>query len=334
MGRAGADRAHPVGVGAEAGRPALPGRCGAWHRRRLRHPAPAARPRGAGDHRLLARRPPLPPRLASAGVGRPPGACARTQRPGRHGSATAGRLPVARAACGDARHPQRTARGSSGSLRACGVWPRSSMCRWRAGTPPSRRMGWCWRTSCWWGRPRPGALCAAARRGRGTCCTSPAHWAARQPSWKPWRLGGKKRPTQLRRPPPPLPRTPHRGRPRAACAAASPPPPSTSATASPPTSPTCATSRKWAREIDAAALPIHPLALQASQPLQLALDGGEDYELLFAAPPGIRMPRSLAGVPITRIGRLTRGNTVTLIDANGHERALKPGGWEHFAKRR
>ena len=95
----------------------------------------------------------------------------------------------------------------------------------------------------------------------------------------------------------------------------------------------CHESQVGAR-IDAAALPIHPLALQASQPLQLALDGGEDYELLFAAPPGIRMPRSLAGVPITRIGRLTRGNTVTLIDANGHERALKPGGWEHFAKRR
>jgi thiamine-monophosphate kinase len=86
--------------------------------------------------------------------------------------------------------------------------------------------------------------------------------------------------------------------------------------------------------IDSASLPIHQLALQASQPLQLALDGGEDYELLFAAPPSVRMPRSLAGVPITRIGRLTRSNAITLIDANGRERDLKPGGWEHFAKRR
>jgi thiamine-monophosphate kinase len=86
--------------------------------------------------------------------------------------------------------------------------------------------------------------------------------------------------------------------------------------------------------IDAAALPIHPLALHASQPLHLALDGGEDYELLFAAPPSVRMPRSLAGVRITRIGHLTRGNAITLIDAGGRQHALEPGGWEHFAKRR
>jgi thiamine-monophosphate kinase len=94
----------------------------------------------------------------------------------------------------------------------------------------------------------------------------------------------------------------------------------------------CRESRVGAR-IEAAALPIHPLALRASHPLQLALNGGEDYELLFAAPPSVRMPRSIAGVPITRIGRLTRGSAITLIDPAGRERPLKPGGWEHFAQK-
>jgi thiamine-monophosphate kinase len=86
-------------------------------------------------------------------------------------------------------------------------------------------------------------------------------------------------------------------------------------------------------QIDAAALPIHPLARRAPQPMHLALDGGEDYELLFAAPPSMRIPRSIAGVPITRIGRLTLGAGITLVDNAGRERPLKPGGWEHFAKK-
>jgi thiamine-monophosphate kinase len=87
---------------------------------------------------------------------------------------------------------------------------------------------------------------------------------------------------------------------------------------------------KLGAQIDAAALPIHPVAASAAQPLDLALHGGEDYELLFAAPPGTRMPRSIAGVPITHIGRLTPGSAITLVDAAGRERPLKPGGWEHF----
>src|SRR5271154_2225843 len=58
--------------------------------------------------------------------------------------------------------------------------------------------------------------------------------------------------------------------------------------------------------IEQAALPIHPLAqkLGPDAALQLALHGGEDYELLFAAPASVSVPLSLAGVPITRIGKL------------------------------
>jgi thiamine-monophosphate kinase len=81
------------------------------------------------------------------------------------------------------------------------------------------------------------------------------------------------------------------------------------------------------------ALPIHRLAAQFSpeQALQLALNGGEDYELLFSTSPTMRMPRSIAGVGITRIGTLTRNSGIFLRDSAGQRTPLHPGGWEHFA---
>ena len=56
-----------------------------------------------------------------------------------------------------------------------------------------------------------------------------------------------------------------------------------------------------AAEVDAAALPVHSGAT-----LEQALHGGEDYELLFTAPPDARVPRRIAGVPITCVGRILR----------------------------
>ncbi len=94
--------------------------------------------------------------------------------------------------------------------------------------------------------------------------------------------------------------------------------------------------------IEEAALPLHPLALAGSadrkHALNLALNGGEDYELLFAAPPRTALPRSIGGVLISRIGRLLpqsnpAKSTVTLIDPAGRRRILRPGGWEHLAGR-
>jgi thiamine-monophosphate kinase len=84
-------------------------------------------------------------------------------------------------------------------------------------------------------------------------------------------------------------------------------------------------------EVLAAALPIHPLAAKLpQQAIRLALHGGEDYELLFTAPASVTMPRSVASVPITRIGQITRGSALVLIDATGRRSPLRPGGWEHF----
>lgn len=56
-----------------------------------------------------------------------------------------------------------------------------------------------------------------------------------------------------------------------------------------------------AAEVDASAMPIHPGATLAQ-----ALHGGEDYELLFTAPVTAKLPRAIAGVKITKIGRILR----------------------------
>ncbi|MGA8221468.1 MAG: thiamine-phosphate kinase [Candidatus Acidiferrales bacterium] len=63
--------------------------------------------------------------------------------------------------------------------------------------------------------------------------------------------------------------------------------------------------------------------------LDLALHGGEDYELLFTAPPGKRVPAHIAGVALTPVGHITRSSKILLRDTKGaHE--LRPQGWEHF----
>jgi thiamine-monophosphate kinase len=84
-----------------------------------------------------------------------------------------------------------------------------------------------------------------------------------------------------------------------------------------------------AAEVNAAALPIHSAATEAQ-----AVHGGEDYELLFTAGPSVRVPRRIAGVPVTCIGHVGRKSRaksqVTLITARG-SRPLAPQGWEHFS---
>ncbi len=66
--------------------------------------------------------------------------------------------------------------------------------------------------------------------------------------------------------------------------------------------------------------------------LDLALHGGEDYELLFTAPRSKRLPSQIAGVPITQIGHVTRFRKMILRNQYGMGHELKPGGWEHFRK--
>ena len=84
-----------------------------------------------------------------------------------------------------------------------------------------------------------------------------------------------------------------------------------------------------AAEIEADLLPIHPAAT-----LEQALNGGEDYELLFTAPESARVPKTIAGIPITRIGRILprKGmrSAITLKTAED-SKPLQPAGWQHFA---
>jgi thiamine-monophosphate kinase len=83
-----------------------------------------------------------------------------------------------------------------------------------------------------------------------------------------------------------------------------------------------------AAEIDASLLPVHPDAT-----LEQALHGGEDYELLFTASPKARIPRVVAGVAVSRIGRMTRrraGRPDVTIRSERGVAPLEPKGWQHF----
>ena len=74
-------------------------------------------------------------------------------------------------------------------------------------------------------------------------------------------------------------------------------------------------------EIDLARLP-----LAAGATLEQALHGGEDYELVFTAMAGLKVPVSLADVPVRRIGTVVAGAGVGV--SGGGE--LMAQGFEHL----
>jgi thiamine-monophosphate kinase len=65
---------------------------------------------------------------------------------------------------------------------------------------------------------------------------------------------------------------------------------------------------------------------------RLGLHGGEDYELLFTVPQrrARLLPASFKGLPLTPIGRITRGRKIRLLRPNGRSAPLLPRGWDHF----
>jgi thiamine-monophosphate kinase len=80
---------------------------------------------------------------------------------------------------------------------------------------------------------------------------------------------------------------------------------------------------------------IHPALKNnfKSDYLQLALSGGEDYELLFTASNQvIAQIKQAVSCPVTVIGDITQGKPgqVTLIDADGGIIPWQKAGWEHF----
>ncbi len=76
-----------------------------------------------------------------------------------------------------------------------------------------------------------------------------------------------------------------------------------------------------------------PIARNAN--LDLALHGGEDYELLLTVPKRAKLPQKIAGVRVTEIGEVqkrSRSGAIQLRDKDGCLGPLKPQGWQHFRK--
>ena len=69
--------------------------------------------------------------------------------------------------------------------------------------------------------------------------------------------------------------------------------------------------------------------------VQLALHGGDDYELLFTVSPrkAKLLPKIFQGVGLTAIGRITRERELLVLEENGSARPLIAGGWDPFRKK-
>jgi thiamine-monophosphate kinase len=87
-------------------------------------------------------------------------------------------------------------------------------------------------------------------------------------------------------------------------------------------------------DIDLQALPLSSeLRSFGRRPEDLALHGGEDYQLLFAVRPG-RLPEVLRlkkRYGLCQIGAFRRGKGIAVVDGRGRKRPLEPRGFEHFA---
>ena len=89
--------------------------------------------------------------------------------------------------------------------------------------------------------------------------------------------------------------------------------------------------------IDASLIPldarVKSAGVSAEEALGFALDGGEDFELLFAVRPrdASKLPDALGGVPVTRVGEMTGARGRLRLVHEGRARRLRPGGFEHFA---
>ena len=93
-------------------------------------------------------------------------------------------------------------------------------------------------------------------------------------------------------------------------------------------------------EIEADRLPLSsPLRTAALQtgtdPIEYALNGGEDYELLFAVPERNikKLEKRIQDglIAARRIGRMMPRRTgLRLIDSNGRSRPIAAGGWDHL----
>jgi thiamine-monophosphate kinase len=86
-------------------------------------------------------------------------------------------------------------------------------------------------------------------------------------------------------------------------------------------------------------IPLSPSLRKAAahlgkSPLQYALSGGEDYELLFTVPPAKIKKLLSLDLPVAEIGEITRTRTMLMKDGMGKETVLRPTGYNHFLRSR
>lgn len=86
--------------------------------------------------------------------------------------------------------------------------------------------------------------------------------------------------------------------------------------------------RVWADRIPAPETLEYPPA----RLLELALHGGEDYELLFTVPSrkASEIPMRFRGLALHRIGEILRSKEVLLVGPGGRQQPLRPAGYDHF----
>jgi thiamine-monophosphate kinase len=86
--------------------------------------------------------------------------------------------------------------------------------------------------------------------------------------------------------------------------------------------------RVWAERLP------RPNVPDPEESLELALHGGEEYQLLFTVRPHkvSRIPPRFRGLPLRQIGEIQRSKGLQLVERGGKLRPLEPAGWDYFRK--
>ena len=80
-------------------------------------------------------------------------------------------------------------------------------------------------------------------------------------------------------------------------------------------------------------LPAPPIP-NAKDALELALHGGEDYQLLFTVSPAkaSKIPPSLGRIPLHFLGEIRASRGIDLVTLDGRRLPVESHGYDHFAR--
>ena len=91
--------------------------------------------------------------------------------------------------------------------------------------------------------------------------------------------------------------------------------------------------------LEVSEIPVAWAAVDALGPggaVDAALHGGEDFELCFVTDPGKVDPAAFErrfGVPLTRVGYVSEGEGVWLLEPDGSSHPVGQGGFDHWSDR-